>query len=413
MRKFQIISRQGKVVCDVVAFPHGYNGDRGELFRVRSSSFEIEIEKYGTLLLQPVFDSVWRFRCDDLRNLSEYIELEEFPPPKPIDWYHQAMGFELIELQPTDGRSQIRIGVVDSELGTVAGLEHVESVRKIEVDEPLPHAELIIRLLANRMQDRRLGLVPWARVAHFPAISENPRHQSPHVAHEGILELTDWGADIINLSFGWRSPHPFIRRVIRNAVDYATTNGVTVVAASGNASQFGDRHAPIPAAFEDVITVGGLGDFNAKLRPPSSYAYHESDHESRSRWIDHPVLGRVLVSCMRSGMFHPSVNCVAPSVGIIVDCDSKTSREAIGTSFAAPLVTGWLADRLSTDYVYSTLPRSRARLERSFALLEEGCVALVGLDEPVGFGLPCLRTNPNGHRGLANNPLTFGNSHLS
>lgn len=70
---------------------------------------------------------------------------------------------------------------------------------------------------------------------------------------QGIIYSTDHGADVINLSLGGTG-NPYF---LKNAVDYATSKGVVVVAAAGNSNQEG---ALYPAKYENVIAVGAIND---------------------------------------------------------------------------------------------------------------------------------------------------------
>lgn len=68
---------------------------------------------------------------------------------------------------------------------------------------------------------------------------------------QGIQWATDHGADVINLSLGSASGSS----VEHDAVQYAYNNGVTVVASAGNN---GTNSVGYPAAYEEVIAVGGV-----------------------------------------------------------------------------------------------------------------------------------------------------------
>lgn len=71
---------------------------------------------------------------------------------------------------------------------------------------------------------------------------------------DGIRYAVDEGADVINLSLG----SSVASNTIKSAVDYAETNGVLVVAASGNSANFS---APsYPAAYSNVISVGATNE---------------------------------------------------------------------------------------------------------------------------------------------------------
>ncbi len=68
----------------------------------------------------------------------------------------------------------------------------------------------------------------------------------------GITYAVDEGADVINMSLGGS----YYTSVLEDAVDYATSRGVIVVAASGNE---GSSSVGYPASFEGVIAVGAVG----------------------------------------------------------------------------------------------------------------------------------------------------------
>ena len=69
---------------------------------------------------------------------------------------------------------------------------------------------------------------------------------------DGIYFAVDHGADIITMSFGTSAPRFFLT-ALENAVTYAHSNGVLLVAASGNA---GADNPMYPAGYNEVIAVG-------------------------------------------------------------------------------------------------------------------------------------------------------------
>jgi thermitase len=113
----------------------------------------------------------------------------------------------------------------------------------------------------------------------------------------GITEATDKGADIINLSLGSLSPSSSIE----DAVNYAWSKGVVVVAGSGND---GGTAKFYPAAFEKAIAVGATDkdDFRANF---SNYG---------ADWVD----------------------VAAPGVGILSTTPGNNYEEYDGTSMASP-----------------------------------------------------------------------------
>ena len=69
---------------------------------------------------------------------------------------------------------------------------------------------------------------------------------------DGIYYAADHGADIISMSFGTSAPRFFLT-ALENAVKYAHSNGVLLVAASGNA---GADNPMYPAGYSEVVSVG-------------------------------------------------------------------------------------------------------------------------------------------------------------
>ncbi len=74
---------------------------------------------------------------------------------------------------------------------------------------------------------------------------------------EGIIWATDRGAHVINLSLGGSSPSV----TLQDAVDYAVSQGVVVVAASGNS---GSNFVLYPARYSNVIAVAATDSSNTR-----------------------------------------------------------------------------------------------------------------------------------------------------
>ena len=160
----------------------------------------------------------------------------------------------------------------------------------------------------------------------------------------GITYAVDHGADVINVSFTGGVD----TRVQRDAVDYALTHNVIMVASAGNHSSAGVEY---PAAYPGVISVGAVDQMDAR----SSYSAYGA-----------------------------GLDLVAPGDGIlswaIADGVSHLGLWS-GTSFAAPLVAGVVALMRSVD---TDLTPSQAA-----DILEQTAKDLgpAGWDRDFGYGL--------------------------
>jgi len=114
----------------------------------------------------------------------------------------------------------------------------------------------------------------------------------------GIRYAVDHGADVINMSLGG----PGASTILQDAVDYATTNDVVVVAAAGND---GDTEPHFPAACEGVVAVGAL-----------DAAGNMASFSSHGSWI----------------------SIAAPGVSITTTTRISSYGSGSGTSFSSPLV---------------------------------------------------------------------------
>ena len=162
---------------------------------------------------------------------------------------------------------------------------------------------------------------------------------------QGIRYAVDRGARIINMSLGGA----FDSSLLRDAVAYATSKNVLLVAASGNGAQQGN-YVEYPAAYAGVLSVGAT-DGDDRI---AGFSTHNA-----------------------------SVQLTAPGVNIAStanDQDLDAYGAYDGTSFAAPIVAGIAGLMLSVNPSLSA--------EQLKALLNSTAVdlGLPGRDEFYGVG---------------------------
>ena len=122
--------------------------------------------------------------------------------------------------------------------------------------------------------------------------------------HFTIAKAIHWavdnGADVINMSFGTLDQS----KVLKEAVEYASKNGVTMTGSAGNENTEDPQY---PAAYDKVISVGATDFWDIK----ASFSN-----------------------------FGGSIDVTAPGVSIIAPYPGGYYAVVSGTSFSAPLVAG-------------------------------------------------------------------------
>jgi len=115
---------------------------------------------------------------------------------------------------------------------------------------------------------------------------------------KAIRWATDHGAKVINMSFGTLESS----RVLRSAVEYASSKGVTLVASAGNDNTASPQY---PAAFDNVIAIAA------------------TDLRDVKAWFSN---------------YGATVDATAPGVNIITPYPGGYFAVVSGTSFSSPMV---------------------------------------------------------------------------
>ena len=228
-------------------------------------------------------------------------------------------------------------------------------------------------------------------------------------AASAIYYATNMGAHVINISWGIdvRQASPTDLEAIQilvDAIDYATSRGVIVVAAAGNSGAPGLH---FPAVMANTIAVGSSNWLDRR----SEFSSHAFPGEIPDNGIDDDGNGWVddVLDVVAPGeliwstyVFSAYDSLLYGFLGTDVPPGTDTYGSADGTSFAAPLVSGYVGLILSQN-PGATLRQVR-QVIRSNALdiLDPNGLgqSLVGYDAYSGFGrlrmvVPTLAPEPN------------------
>ncbi|MGP3684916.1 type VII secretion-associated serine protease mycosin [Streptomyces sp. IBSNAI002] len=161
-----------------------------------------------------------------------------------------------------------------------------------------------------------LGIAPQAKILPVRVILEEgdpgraqARDSKGGALAEGIRWAADHGADVINLSLGDDSDSAHHEAGEDEAVQYALSKGVVVVASAGNGGESGDR-VSYPAAYPGVIAVAAVDRRGRKAK------------FSTRNWY---------------------ATVSAPGVDVVIADPDRSYYEGWGTSAAAAFVSGAVA----------------------------------------------------------------------
>mgnify|MGYP000912617112 CR=1 FL=1 len=267
---------------------------------------------------------------------AEFLEGEKSFGPNANEWLGVA------DKREEWGRG-VKVAILDSGVDrlhdTLDGvfIEEVDLVGGAEISKG--HATAIASIIAGS-KPSQLGLSPAVSLLSMRVLDEKGEGNSFTVA-QGIVEATDRGANVINLSLGGTSRS----EVMKNAVDYAHENGVLIVAAVGND---GVGEVSYPAKFENVIGVSSV-DANGRQ---SSFANYGD-----------------------------GVDIAAPGVGVYTAWENEEMVAFSGTSVATAFISGALASEISKNP--SLLPNQVVDLVYEYSNESEK----PGFDEYTGNGI--------------------------
>jgi hypothetical protein len=191
-----------------------------------------------------------------------YNFLVAIPAPPDASAQAGASGFgrnALSWLGVNEDNSQwgkgVTVAVLDSGVNSHLALDqqkgkvHQIELTELTADSQLGHGTAVASIVSG---DHPLtpGVAPASDILSVRITNDSGSSDSFTLA-DGITQAVDAGAKVINISMGSYGDS----NIVRSAVKYAQSNGVVIVASSGNS---GLETVTYPAAYEGVIAVGAV-----------------------------------------------------------------------------------------------------------------------------------------------------------
>lgn len=245
------------------------------------------------------------------------VSIPSIPQPSPSGkasqpFENQALNWLGVPKDNQDWGNEITIALLDTGVSDhfLLNTENIESQTLIEDpsysdSEYNGHGTAVASLLIG---GDGLGISPSAKLVSIQVMDSEGIGNSFNLA-EGIINAVDSGASVVSMSLGSYG----YTRALQNAVDYALSNNVALVASAGND---GINAIPYPAHFEGVIGVTAI-DSESQRAEFSNY----------SEFVD----------------------IAAPGVGVLAAWGDEQFISFSGTSAAAPYISGAIAATLSLN----------------------------------------------------------------
>ncbi len=352
-------------------FKNGFTADLND-WQVRFGKFlGVEVEPVTVLQVLPAEES------KDFSSTNAKAKALKATRPLPSD--QTSWGVEYIYNDPalasTAGGKGINVAVLDT------GITVSHPDLKARVVKCKDFTNLRVPMVDGKCEDKNghgthvagiiaadggadglgiYGVAPEASLYAFKVCSLSGTCYADDIAL-AITNATDEGANIINLSLGSDK----LSGLIKDAIDYATSRGVLVVAAAGNdGPYFGS--IDYPAAQSNVLAVGAF-DVDYVMADWSSRGINSKT----TPWV----------------VEDQDIEFAAP--GVNIESTWKTGGYAVlsGTSMAAPFISGLAAKDWPVDASISD-PAGWVREH-----LHKASTDLLppGDDDASGFGFPRVK----------------------
>jgi subtilisin family serine protease len=251
-------------------------------------------------------------------------------------WHMNTIGARYAQDNAITGVTQdgerVRVGVIDSglypdhegfqDMTVIEGTNYCvskESANRHNTADTVKHGTFVTGVIAASLNSRGVvqGIAPDVEIVPLKCFDETTG--SVALIIQALYDAVDtYQCDVLNMSFAVEGQLSELTS-LTNAIDYASDNGIILVAAVGNlSSSTGNDPLQYPAGYDNVIGVGSVNS----SKVVSSFSYENA-----------------------------SVFVTAPGEYIYGANTKSTYSYAVGsgTSYAAPMVTAAAALALSVD----------------------------------------------------------------
>lgn len=363
----RVTTRDGRPLPDVDVFAYiGEGSGHRQVVGVTDADGRVVLEHdsgatVSELAVAPAhswWPAVQAHPGDDL-----HFRLERLPSSRDgTGWWHQQAG--LAGYDPARGAG-LRVGVIDTGLGTHPALVHIADLGAIVDSRHDPdagtdqrgHGTHVCGALGARITDPAGygGLAPGAAIDSVRVFGDSDS------AHQGDIALALYllghqrGCHLVNLSLGTAE----CSQLVADAIADAYAHGCLTLCAAGNTN----CEVEYPAALDEAVAVTALGRLD--WGPPGSLAEHRIPEEPARR--ADPLY--IADFCCHGA----AIDATAPGVGIISTVPGGYYAAYGGTSMAAPQVTGVLAVALAEDPDYTGLHADESRARHARKVLNGLC----------------------------------------
>jgi subtilisin family serine protease len=234
------------------------------------------------------------------------------------------------------------------------------------------HGTTVAALIAGRADDTAgvVGVAPHAKILPVRVLDAQNKYDDAALVADGLRWAVDHGARIVNMSLGGSAQSDDLAE----AIAYAATHDVVVIACTGNQAAGAPNQVWYPARERGVVAVAGL---SAAVAAPEGAA--PAGTGAGAGGGGSGTAGRGAEVLWSGSLTGPQTVLTAPAVNLLGARPGGYWRVQ-GTSFAAPLVTA------AATLIRSRWPELSAANVINRLIRTARDLGQIGRDDRYGYG---------------------------